>query len=191
MPQGETPSTATQRRTDPASDPAEAVPRPPRRTRMVSHLATLGPFALIFPVYSVLLDHLPTGWFGADWVRYLFAGLAALCCGLALRVLLQKLTSREPAPIATPPIPRPRTPVRTASTTQSAHAVFEGARQRLLADFRTTQRGQEQLAGPTRRSRPTGECRSMTFSSRRSGSSEPRREWSAPSPIITCVWRNC
>jgi hypothetical protein len=111
------------------------------------HLTALGPFALVFGIYSILLDHLPNQWFEQSWLRYLFAVLAALCVGAALRWLVQRPgVQRVVGPSTSIALlPGPRQPQAVESV--SAKAILEGTRTRLLADLRTSKQPGFELFG--------------------------------------------
>ncbi|MFY1587374.1 hypothetical protein ACN267_23015 [Micromonospora sp. WMMD734] len=113
----------------------------PTRGRLRSlgrRIADLGPFALIFATYSLLVDHLPNQWFSQDWVRYAFAVLAALCMGITLKWLVQRPGLQRfvgPSLAAGTMLPGAREP-RPRSFV-SARQIMEGTRSRLMADLRT------------------------------------------------------
>lgn len=55
--------------------------------RLLKGLATLGPFALVFAIYSILLDHLPDPWFALREAKYITAASLALAAGFTARML--------------------------------------------------------------------------------------------------------
>ncbi|MFD0967055.1 hypothetical protein [Plantactinospora endophytica] len=115
-------------------------PRRPGLRGLARHLAALGPFALIFATYSLLIDHLPDQWFRQDSVRYLFAALAALCVGMTLRWLLQRPSVQRVVDPPTAPggtLPGQRRPDDAPAVVESAKQILDGTRSRILADLRT------------------------------------------------------
>ncbi|MDQ7905999.1 hypothetical protein RB614_15915 [Phytohabitans sp. ZYX-F-186] len=107
-------------------------------------LAGLGPFALTFSTYSLLLDHLPEEWFSQDWLRYVFAVVIALCAGLLLRLILQpkKIGAGD---LGSAKVPEARQSVENDHGTLPE--IFDGTRRRLLHDYRCRQRGDTEVCG--------------------------------------------
>lgn len=132
-------------------EPQPTAARPARWSflrKVGRHLATLGPFALIFGTYSLLVDHLPDQWFKQDWVRYAFAVLAALCVGVALQWLVRRPGVERAIganTAASAMLPGPRQPQR--GTHPSVRQILDGTRNRLLADLRTSQGDRGELYG--------------------------------------------
>jgi hypothetical protein len=135
---------ADQRLSDGEYEPPPRPPEPDRRHhrwghRLLKNAATLGPLALTFAVYSLLLDHLPSDWFAADWVRDGVAGVSALCIGLGLRVLLgTEAVQRRlgpPPSHATIRLPQPRTPLSDARAAKLSR-ILEATSRRLITDCR-------------------------------------------------------
>ncbi|MET8039597.1 hypothetical protein ABZU25_01885 [Micromonospora sp. NPDC005215] len=111
-------------------------------------LAALGPFALIFATYSLLLDHLPDQWFKQDWVRYAFAVLAAVCVGVTLQWLVQRPPVQRilgSSPTTRTILPGARQPEQSPYLT--TRQLLDGTRSRLLADFRTASGLRGEISG--------------------------------------------
>ncbi|MFG2061548.1 hypothetical protein ACGFIK_08990 [Micromonospora sp. NPDC048871] len=116
-------------------------PRPTtfRLRSLGRHLAALGPFALFFGTYSLLLDHLPDHWFEAEWLRILFAVLTGLCVGMALRWFVQTpFMSRVLTPPNAVTATAPALRRQKSGAVPSARQIFDGTRDRLLSDLRTS-----------------------------------------------------
>lgn len=114
-----------------------------RIRKLLRALASLGPFALVFGTYSLVLDHLPEGWFSRGWLPYLFAVLAALCVGLALRAILQvepihHLLGRPDSSMgALLPLPR----ASSENDRGTFHEILDGTERQLLRFYRCRPRG--------------------------------------------------
>ncbi|MGW6055493.1 hypothetical protein [Streptomyces sp. NPDC055189] len=108
--------------------------------RLTDALVALGPFAAALIAYKALLDYgLPEDWFSLSVLRYLFAGLCALCLGLALRMAAQWRTDRsadqEPSASLLPP------------AEVSVQRLVDDSAHRVLAEFRMLSHRGEDLAG--------------------------------------------
>lgn len=109
--------------------------------RWTSALLSLGPFAAALVAYKGLLDYvLPGDWFSADILRYLFAGVCALCIGLGLR-LVGQLYAAAPTAAGGVQQQQPRSGMR------SVRRVIDESAQGVLAEFRVVRHRDAQLAG--------------------------------------------
>ncbi|MGW6268943.1 MULTISPECIES: prenyltransferase/squalene oxidase repeat-containing protein [unclassified Streptomyces] len=126
-------------RTGTAPDPSPPAP-PGALRRLTDGLVALGPFAAALVAYKALLDYaLPEDWFSLSVLRYLFAGLCALCLGFALRMATQwrrDLPAEEET--SAPLLPPAEVSVRRL-VDDSAHSV--------LAEFRVLSHRGLDLAG--------------------------------------------
>jgi hypothetical protein len=75
----------------PSGDSPDGKLRDPRLQHGIDSLISLGPFALALTVYGLSLDHLQDDWFRYEWLKYGLSGLAALCVGMASRLLAVRL----------------------------------------------------------------------------------------------------
>ncbi|WP_143684078.1 hypothetical protein [Streptomyces diastatochromogenes] len=121
--------------------PAPSAPRGrPEARRLKDALVSLGPFTAALVAYKGLLDYaLPEDWFSVSFLRYLFAGICALCIGLGLRLLGQLPATR--ADTAQLPAPARRT------GTRSARRVIDESARGVLGEYREMRHGQAELAG--------------------------------------------
>ncbi|GED90204.1 hypothetical protein [Streptomyces sp. 6-11-2] len=108
--------------------------------RIKAALVSLGPFSAALVAYKAVLDYvLPEDWFSVAVLRYLFAGLCALCIGLALRLAGQRYAGEASAPAPAPPPPGSAAPSVRRVVDDSAHGV--------LAEFREVRHRGADLAG--------------------------------------------
>ncbi|MEW2166688.1 hypothetical protein AB0912_27360 [Streptomyces sp. NPDC007084] len=119
---------------------APATPAPPARFRLREALVSLGPFTAALVAYKGLLDYaLPEDWFSVSLLRYLFAGLCALCIGLLLRLFGPRVSPGPGAAPAAPP------QLRTPSV--SVRRVIDDSARSVLAEFRERRHRGVDLAG--------------------------------------------
>lgn len=114
--------------TTPAPPVPSSTSETPRRVK--NALISLGPFTAALVAYKTILDYLlPEDWFSVSVLRYLFAGVCALCVGLGTRLLSQRYAIESPArPMPLGPVGSPGGP--------SARRVLDDAARGILAEYR-------------------------------------------------------
>lgn len=135
-------------RTTGAGDPSGSA----RRWR--DGLVALGPFAVALVAYKGLLDYvLPDDWFSAAILKYLFAGVCALCVGLAVRLAAELYTAPADRPRGDLAQQAPQAggaggPLTgSRSGVRSVRRVIDESAQGVLAEFRVVRHRDAQLAG--------------------------------------------
>jgi hypothetical protein len=115
---------------------------------LVSSLLSLGPFALALTVYGLLLDHLQDDWFKYEWLKYALSGLAALCVGMATRLLgMWLLAPPDPVPVSIEPAV-PQLPLPMANSgVLSIHTKLTKCATVIAADLRTVDQVGERIFG--------------------------------------------
>ena len=70
----------------------------PRGTNLglVMALLSIGPYAVGFTAYGLLLDHLQDGWFASVFLKYALAGAAALATGLVTQDVALRVSKVNP-----------------------------------------------------------------------------------------------
>lgn len=127
----------------PDPDPVDmgGSPSAPSKNRLITALISVGPFAGALTVYGVLVDDLQDDWFAYVVLKYIFAGIGALCVDLALRLLAQHFTFAQVMvgdilPVATVS----PSGVRHDARVKSPYQIFADTNAALLADLRVGSR---------------------------------------------------
>ncbi len=124
-------------------------PRLPLRRRAVDALISIGPFAGALTAYGLLLDNLQDSWFTYIALKYIFAGVGALCVGFALRFFAQRFTSLpESRSDALSPPARVALPAGNINSPSfSPYSIFVNTAAALLADIRSGQHDGDTIYG--------------------------------------------
>ncbi|MEU9287711.1 hypothetical protein AB0D57_24150 [Streptomyces sp. NPDC048275] len=128
-------------RVQPAT-PAPSVPPDPSTTpqRIRQALISMGPFTAALVAYKGILDYLlPEDWFSVSVLRYLFAGVCALCVGLVLRLVSQRYATDADR---TPPVD-PQSPPGGPSVRR----LLDGSARGVLAEYREVRYRENDLTG--------------------------------------------
>ena len=106
--------------------------------RVTDALLALGPFAGFITAYGLLLDSFQDSWFTYRALKYLLAGVCALCFGLILRILGQRFVKSTSSGEAV--TPEGNTPIASGATRMQAaspYQILAYTAAAIQADFRT------------------------------------------------------
>lgn len=121
----------------------------PLRRRTIDALISVGPFAGTLTAYGLLVDNLQDDWFTFIALKYIFAGVGALCIGFALRLFAQHFASAAATTQSEFSVPESRSivPARRSNRDSNPYTIFAATGAALQADIRSGTHGNDPIYG--------------------------------------------